>query len=223
MKGIILCSIAVMLSVSCVPPEQMISRALTVREIENSRRVPIRAVLTSDGNLLEQGAPAVVRLLIENVDIEHEEIVLRATIEFSLRESDTNNDLTKQTRPIERAYLWSPYSLAKIYDQKTSTCQDDLTPNRYNATGDIKANDATIILSKGERRELDVDLNKICWNHVMLSDYPRWSLFSVLERQPEFKAKKYKVSFSAGVVSESRVYKGLQTMFESNEIDINVK
>lgn len=183
-------------------------------------------ILSSESILWNVNRPATVKISIENVDKEHDYIILSSNINFYF------TDVIQEAVNKKNAAFWSPVSLTKTYDADKNSCQDDLTEDRifYSKNGKrdgILPPKGEVRLMKNEKKEFTFNLNRMCWAHEISNVYPSQDLFSLIDNYPPVKGKKYKVYFEMGFKTGTAHYGGteipLSKTLRSNVIEITVE
>ena len=199
MRYLLLFSVLTILTISGSAPAQLTGTAGAPQ---------VKMTLSSESSSWDRDHPAIVKISIENIDKDHDQITLPARIVFSFRDYDKGTT-------IENPFLYSPVSLTKPYSADKNNCQDDLEPDTTGSrmiSARIKESQSkTITLLKNEKKELTLDLNRICWNHVMYGSYPYQTLFTALDRYRPFSDQKYTFWFA------------MRPQGKSNNVEVNLK
>jgi hypothetical protein len=156
---------------------------------DKSEAQKIKMTLEAEKNIWGKNSPSMVRITIENPS--ESAVTFTSSVLLMLVAKTPDGR-------IDRDSFSAPLSLTKAYAEKTDVCQNDLTAERV-VNGSILG-PGSIVLAKGEVRELSFDLAKLCWNRLISSVYPNQNLF------PLVKAGKYQLSFG-----------------KSNKVEIEVK
>jgi hypothetical protein len=117
--------------------------------------------------------------------------------------------------------LISPVSLTKVYDEKANACQNDLTPDRFNATGGIISSKETIVLEKGAKKEVIFDLNKVCWKETKSSVWANQELSSLVK--PGRYTLSLSGSFDTGKITETPDYYDRHSIRATRTDDIEIE
>jgi hypothetical protein len=188
----------------------------------------LRLTLSSEKKIWARNKPALVKVTIENLS--EGSVEIPPGIDFQIDGGGTRSAFgITRANPV----FWSPVSLTKIYSRNAAGCQNDLTEDRVKTvqgTNIVEIHPAKggLTLGRGEAKKFSFNLAGICWNHEILSDYPRIDLFTLIkEHSEEFKnPNTYKVYFEIGFDAGSTKINGMDTplfkTIRSNEVEIEI-